>query len=95
MPGREESVKQEIFARLLMYNFCARIAGSVVIEQHEDNVYTYKVNFTQAIHICFAYLKRNLDIDIRELIRAACRSRPPWKDRQEENQAEGRCLFHL
>ena len=31
---RESSVKQEIFARLLMYNFCSRIANSVIIDQN-------------------------------------------------------------
>lgn len=66
---KEESIRQEIFARLLMYNFCARIANSVIIEQPEENVHVYKVNFSQAIHICFSFLKNSLDIDIRELIR--------------------------
>ncbi len=66
---KEESIKQEIFARLLMYNFCSRIANSIAIEQKDDNAHTYQVNFTQAIHICFSYMKWNLDSDIRELIR--------------------------
>lgn len=66
---REESIRQEIFARLVMYNFCSRIVSTVVIEQHEGNIHVYKANFTQAIHICFAFLKSALDIDIRSLIR--------------------------
>ena len=90
---KEESVKQEIFARLLMYNFCARIAGSVVIEQHEDNVYTYKVNFTQAIHICFAYLKRNLDIDIRELIRRHVEAVRPGRTDKRKIKPKGVVYF--
>ncbi len=66
---KEESIRQEIFARLLMYNFCARITNSVIIEQPGKNIHAYKVNFSQAIHICFSFLKNNLDLDIRELIR--------------------------
>ena len=64
---KEESIKQEIFARLMMFNFCSRIANSIIVEQKDDNTYSYKVNFTQAIHICFAYLKKQLKIDIRDL----------------------------
>ncbi|MDY5931910.1 MAG: hypothetical protein SPJ34_07770 [Candidatus Ornithospirochaeta sp.] len=52
-----------------MYNFCAHIANSVIVEQSEENIHVYKVNFSQAIHICFSFLKNNLDIEIRELIR--------------------------
>ena len=64
---KEESIKQEIFVRLMMFNFCSRIANSIIVEQKDDNTYSYKVNFTQAIHICFAYLKKQLKIDIRDL----------------------------
>lgn len=65
---RESSVKQEIFARLLMYNFCSRIANTVIVEQNENRELKYKINFTAAIHICFAWLKRQLKLDLRKLI---------------------------
>jgi hypothetical protein len=65
---KETSVKQEIFARLLMYNFCSRVASSVVVEDKDTRNLKYKTNFTEAIHICFAYLKRRLTLDIRKLI---------------------------
>lgn len=65
---KETSVKQEIFARLLMYNFCSRVASSVVVEDKDTRNLKYKINFTEAIHICFAYLKRQLTLDIRKLI---------------------------
>ena len=66
---RESSVKQEIFARLMMNNFCSRIANTVIVEQNENReLKKYKINFTAAIHICFAWLKRQLKLDVRELI---------------------------
>lgn len=65
---RESSVKQEIFARLLMYNFCSRIANSVIIDQNGQRELKYKINFTAAIHICFAWLKRQLKLGVRKLI---------------------------
>ena len=65
---REPSVKQEIFARLLMNNFCSRIANTVIVEQNENRELKYKINFTAAIHICFAWLKHQLKLGVRKLI---------------------------
>ena len=46
-----EFVLQEIFAKLTMYNFCELITQSVVIQQAQKT-HTYKVNFSDAVHIC-------------------------------------------
>ena len=46
-----EFVLQEIFAKLTMYNFCELITQSVVIRQAQKT-HTYKVNFSDAVHIC-------------------------------------------
>lgn len=63
---KDELIRQEIFAGLIMYNFCERIAMSVVIEQKTSNTYIYQVHFTMAIRICldfFAYgSKYHLDV---------------------------------
>ena len=47
-----DSVLQEIFARLVMYNFCERITMHVVIEQDTDRQWLYQANYTMGIHIC-------------------------------------------
>ena len=81
---KEESIKQEIFARLLVYNFCSRITNAVVIEQKDENIYEYQVNFTQAVHICLCFLKGRLDCDIRDSIRKHIEPiRPGRKDKAE------------
>lgn len=49
-----EFVYQEIFAKLTMYNFCQLITQSVVIQQGKKK-YTYKVNFSDAAHICLQF----------------------------------------
>ena len=49
-----EFVLQEIFAKLTMYNFCELITQSVVIQQGQKK-YTYKVNFSDSVHICFEF----------------------------------------
>ena len=54
-------IKQEIFARLLLYNYCELIT-TYVIQQMDSRDKTKQVNFTIAIYICREYLrnKRNL-----------------------------------
>ncbi len=54
-----EFVLQEIFAKLTMYNFCELITQSVVIQQGQRK-HAYKVNFSDAVHICFEFFLRNL-----------------------------------
>jgi hypothetical protein len=54
---KQEYIVQEIYARLIMYNFSAMITSSVVIK-HRDTQYAYQVNFTVAIDIC-RHLFRN------------------------------------
>lgn len=49
---KDELIRQDIFASLIMYNFCERITGAVVVQRKIANVYTYQVNYTMAIHIC-------------------------------------------
>ncbi|WP_373657468.1 IS4 family transposase IS1675 [Sporomusa acidovorans DSM 3132] len=56
-----EYIKQEIFARLLLYNFCEIITIHVVI-QLKDTKHAYQVNYTLAIHICRHFLRFHTDI---------------------------------
>ncbi len=45
-------ILQEIWARLLLYNFCEMITTNVVIVQSQKNKHTYQVNYTYAIFVC-------------------------------------------
>lgn len=54
---KQESVLQEIFARLIMYNFCERITLQVVIENDKGRKWQYQANFTMGIHICRDYFR--------------------------------------
>lgn len=58
---RVEYIKQEIFARLVLYNFCEIITTHVVILQ-KDSRYVYQINYTMAIHICRYFLRCIPDI---------------------------------
>ena len=57
--SRNESYTvQEIYARVIMFNYCQRIARQVVVENQVDNIHLYQVNFTQAIHIARNYFRK-------------------------------------
>jgi hypothetical protein len=53
---KRELIAQEVFARLVMYNFCEMITAHVVISQPSGK-YVYRANFTVAVHICRRYLR--------------------------------------
>ena len=53
---KREHIVQEIFARIIMYNFAEMITSHVVISQ-ADTKYAYQVNFTVAIHICRQFMR--------------------------------------
>lgn len=51
-----EYIVQEIFAKMVMYNFCSIITSHVVIQKKQRR-HCYQVNFSKAISICKNYLK--------------------------------------
>jgi hypothetical protein len=53
---RQESITQEIFARMIMYNFAEMITSHVVISQM-DKRHQCQVNFTVAVHVCRHFLR--------------------------------------
>jgi len=57
---KDDSIKQEIFASLIMYNLCERITAHAVVSQSEGNKHIYQVNFTMAIYVCLQFY-RNKD----------------------------------
>lgn len=65
-----EYITQEVFARLVMYNFCEMITLHVVIQQRPTK-HGYQVNFTIAIHICKNFFrdKNVYPPDVEALIR--------------------------
>lgn len=51
-----EYITQEVFARLVMYNFCEIITSHVIIKQ-KPTKYGYQANFTVAIHVCKHFVR--------------------------------------
>ena len=82
-----EFILQEIFAKLTMYNFCELITQSVVIQQMQKK-YAYKVNFSDAVHVCFEFFLRNVPPPIVEamLMKYISPIRPGRKDTRKQTQ---------
>lgn len=51
-----EYILQEIFARLIIYNFCERVTTGIVIQQ-KNTKYIYQINFAIAVMICKQFYK--------------------------------------
>ncbi len=69
-----EHIYQEVFARLIMYNFSELITQSVVI-QKADCKYAYKANFSVAVHVSRQFFLGNVSPpDVEALI---CRNVSP------------------
>ena len=64
---KDSAAMQEVFAQMIMYNFCECITMSVIISQKDSRKWTYQVNFTFAIHVCKDYL-RSHDPDPPDII---------------------------
>jgi len=68
---KQEFIAQEIFARIIMYNFAEIITSHVVISQ-SDKLHDYKANFTVAVLVCRRFLRLRCNeppLDVEALIR--------------------------
>lgn len=68
---KQESIAQEIFARMILYNFAEMMTSHVVISQM-DKRYAYQVNFTVAVYVVRQFLRSKDDEpppDVEALIR--------------------------
>ena len=83
---KEEFAKQEIYAAIIMYNYCSRIAAEAVIHKRVHTVYEYMVDFTMAIHICrttYKLCKTNFEKLVEDISNYTVPIRPGRKDKRE------------
>lgn len=52
-----EFIFQEIYARVILYNFSQLITTKVIRKKCRKRKYTYQINFTRAIYICRMFLR--------------------------------------
>lgn len=54
---KREYITQEIWARLLLYNFCEVITAHVSVQKCTEK-HTYQINYTFAIHVCRYFISK-------------------------------------
>ncbi len=67
---KREYITQEIWARLILYNFCEIITAHVTIKKCTQK-HVYQINYTFAIHICRYFISKMAEIsppDVEALI---------------------------
>ena len=76
-----EHIYQEVFARLIMYNFTELITSPVIFHK-ADCKYAYRANFTVAVHVCRLFLLGNVSPpDVEAVIRRAVSPIRPGRSR--------------
>ena len=78
--SKPEFVLQEIWARLIAYNFTEAISHCVVIEDKPDNKHGYKINFSAAVHVCRQFLRSSLAGNPIDVISLLARELIPIRD---------------
>ncbi|MBP3802507.1 MAG: IS4 family transposase [Oribacterium sp.] len=53
----KDLILQEIYARLILYNFCELAVSHAVVQTRGETKHLYKINFATAVNICKEYLK--------------------------------------
>jgi hypothetical protein len=67
-----EHIQQEVYGKMVLYNFSSIITSNVVIEDNPNRNFRYQVNFSMAMTICIKFLKYYNDTqpyDVEALIR--------------------------
>lgn len=55
---KRKLIQQEIYARMILYNFCQRIVQEIKIPKKDKRKYEYQVNFTRSFHILRHFFKK-------------------------------------
>jgi hypothetical protein len=53
---------QEIYAAVIMYNFCERLTLSVVLS-FKNRKHEYQANYSMGIHICMDFFREGIPIE--------------------------------
>ena len=82
---KDDLVKQELYAALIMYNFCSRIANVIAIQPQSQKKYQYKINFTMAVYLCRKYYRHLISAStlLRDLISYLEPIRPGRQDQRK------------
>ena len=54
---KDDFVRQEIYASMIMANLCSRIVNQIVISKKVTNIYEYQINMKMAIYLCRKFFR--------------------------------------
>ena len=87
---KDDFVKQEIYAAMIMSNFSSRIANQVVLEKQKSNIHTYKVNMKMAIYLCKKFYRAKKG-NGKQLMRDIAKYTEPVRpDRKDERNIKAK-----
>lgn len=82
----DDFVRQEVYAAMMMSNFCSRITNEVMLRKKPKNAYEYQINRTMAMDLCRKYF-RTPGADSGKLLKEIARYTEPVRPgrRDERN----------
>ena len=91
---KDNFIRQEIFAKLTMYNFCERIISAAVVIQDNGKKYKYQVNYTMGMVICLDFYRALVaSDDVYELILKYIEAIKPGRSDKRKMKPKGFVCF--
>lgn len=92
---KAEYVLQELYAKLIMYNFCKTIIFQTMLIQKPDWQYVYEIDFSTAVDVCMKLWRSDRN-DIPQKVKTLIRQHiHPIREEQSSPRTSGRtiCLY--
>ena len=87
---KDDLCKQQIWASLIMQNFCSRIISSIDVPQKEENKYEYAIDYKMAVSLCKEFF-RTPNADGEKLLKDISKYVVPVRpDRQEDRNLKAK-----
>lgn len=92
---KREFIIQEIWARMILYNYCILVAFQIPVNHSEKHKYERQISYADAIDICREYLHPHTNLNNKTLIQLLLRYIHPVRpDRKEirKKRRSRRCI---
>lgn len=65
---KQDFIYQEVYAKLICYNFCSAVKRSVSVKESKEKKYKYVIEISYMIKVCIRYLQNKVE-DVENLIK--------------------------
>ena len=87
---KREFIIQEIWARMILYNYCILVAFQVPVNHLGKHKYERQISYTDAIDICREYLHPHTNLNNKTLIQLLLRYIHPVRSDRKETRKKRR-----